>query len=228
MMNRNLVRQCEALMSQHQGLCIASNIDSNMLQLLGVIEINAEYRGVLLFGDYKIRLEIPEEFPEQLPTLYELSGKIPASFEHKYSNGSCCLGVASELYEKLTRQPTLEYYVNEFIIGYFYSVLWFERFGVYPFGERPHNAAGVLEYYKEFWGTDDELLAAKMLYIALTQNAYRGHLPCPCGSGIIGRRCHGQQFERVFSSAHINLYYQDYLYMYDYLNDKRSKNYARR
>lgn len=227
--NRSLIiQQFDELAIQYPRLSIAPNNTSNGLIISGIIEIDAVYKGVPLYGDFDIKIDIPEEFPKQFPVLYELSGKIPASFEHKYSDGSCCLGVTVELYKKLSMQPTLEYYINELVIGYFFSVLWFQRFGISPFGERSHGIAGVIEYYKEFWDTDDELLAAKMLYTALKPNAYRGHLPCPCGSGIIGRKCHSQQYKSIFSSAFIDQYYHDYISIYDYINKKRGKNYVRR
>ena len=33
---------------------------------------------------------------------------------------------------------------------------------------------------------------------------YRGHLPCPCGSGIAGRKCHGDAVLRLKRSGAIS------------------------
>lgn len=70
-----------------------------------------------------------------------------------------------------------------------YSAKFFGRYGRYPFGDRPHGADGILEFYTERYGVDEDGAVGVMECIATGK--YRGHLECPCGSGLRGRDCHG-------------------------------------
>lgn len=167
--------------------------------LNGAFELNVEVRGIPLCGDFDIKIEIPPGYPEELPKLYELSNLIPDSFEHKYDDGSCCLGVDGELYQRFIPNPTLLHYVKDMVADYFASVKWFIRYGDYPFGQRSHGTKGVFEFYRQFWDVDNDQLAARMLCIALVPGTYRGHQPCPCGSGKIARKCHSSSFQKIFA-----------------------------
>lgn len=167
--------------------------------LHGTFELNVEVQEIPLCGTFDISIKIPPGYPEELPKLYELSNLVPDSFEHKYVDGSCCLGVDGELYQRFIPNPTLLHYVKDMVSDYFASVKWFTRYGNYPFGQRSHGAKGVLEFYRQFWDVDDDQLAVRMLCIALVPGTYRGHQPCPCGSGKTARKCHGSSFQKIFA-----------------------------
>lgn len=57
------------------------------------------------------------------------------------------------------------------------------------FGERSHNALGVIEYYKEELGTDDPATVTRFI-MYLSKKAIKGHWDCFCGSGKRMRHCH--------------------------------------
>lgn len=185
----------------------------------GTYNLDASYQSIRLTDDFEIRIEIPIDYPNSVPILYELSNKVPPQFEHKYKDNSCCIGVDIEIYQKFIQNPTLLFFVNEFVVSFLYSVAWHQRFSNLPYGERPHGVAGIIEYYKEFWKTDDEKKAARLLHIALAGN-YRGHAVCPCGSGMKARKCHGEQFKKIITFPKKELYVRNFYEMYYHIKQK--------
>jgi hypothetical protein len=67
---------------------------------------------------------------------------------------------------------------------------WFEKKGVWRFGERSHGAKGIVEAYADVLEVCPK--AAEVLYLLrlLSQEWPKGHWQCPCGSGRLLRRCH--------------------------------------
>ena len=77
--------------------------------------------------------------------------------------------------------------------SYLYSATYYREYGVVPeYGERPHGDAGIIETYKERYQVSDEETLFSLLSYSAGMICYRGHLPCPCGSGKRMRNCHGQ------------------------------------
>ena len=74
--------------------------------------------------------------------------------------------------------------------SYFYSYEYYIRFGEFPFGERGHDLIGIVEAYQEIFNEQDIFKVYKLLQ-AISLRKYKGHLLCPCNSGIITRKCHG-------------------------------------
>lgn len=197
MNDQDLSCQIDEVIHRYPRFRVSKCGDVTLLE--GIFELNAEVLGVPLCDTFDVRIEIPQEYPDELPKLYEPSSKIPNSFEHMYVDGSCCLGVNGELYMRFIQEPTLLHYVRDMVTDFFASVKWHIRFGSYPFGQRSHEAKGIFEFYRQYWRVDDDRLAARMLCVALVPGTYRGHKPCPCGSGITARKCHGPSFQRIFA-----------------------------
>lgn len=160
--------------------------------------LDAEYGGIRIVEDFGLRIAIPDGYPLELPQVSETTDVIPRNYKHLYSNGSFCLGVNGELGAALSNDPSLPAFFDEFVVSYLYTAVFYLRYGRYPYGDRSHGAAGVLEYYSELFGTNSPQAYTIMRSIA--SGNYRGHLPCPCGSGIRGRNCHGKQILGILDS----------------------------
>ena len=61
-----------------------------------------------------------------------------------------------------------------------------------PTGEYSHDMPGIIEQYQDIFGIGDIKVIIKLLDIIAT-NSYRGHHPCPRGSGKRLRNCHGMK-----------------------------------
>jgi len=68
-----------------------------------------------------------------------------------------------------------------------------------PWGELSHGGKGIREHYQEVFETDDFRTILRLLKL-LADGNYRGHLPCPCGSGTIQRRCHGEKLRELMNA----------------------------
>ena len=130
--------------------------------------------------------------------MFEISNLIPADYEHKYENGALCLGVDGEIAASIANDDSLIRFLDCFVRDALYSAKYFYRFGKYPFGEREHGESGILAYYAEVFSVDEATALA--ILECLAKKRYRGHLPCPCGSGIKSKYCHGPEMLSIVQS----------------------------
>lgn len=171
--------------------------------ITGPYTLDASYDGIRLAEDFDLQLTIPANYPESLPRARELSGIIASSYEHLFVDGSFCLGVQGELLIAQLKDPSLARLYDGPVRSYLYSYLFHKRYGRYPFGDRAHGTKGILQFYGEFFSETDPIKTWRLLMSACTEE-YRGHLPCPCGSGIAGRKCHGDAVLRLKRSGAIS------------------------
>ncbi len=171
--------------------------------LTNIAERNAEtiISGTLLFEasaddletikeSFEIELTIPQGFPDTLPQVKETGGRIVPDYEHRNSNGMLCLAVPVEQRRVFFEQPALLGFVNRLVIPYLYGYCFWKKYGWHPFGEAAHGYEGILRHYVDKLGLRDDLSALRIIYF-LFRHGYRGHHECPCGSGLIVRKCHG-------------------------------------
>lgn len=156
----------------------------------GEILLNHMYDGVRMTGKFNVDIIVPGEFPLALPMVKELSNRIDKTYPHQYTDGYLCLASNLDLKMHFSRDKDISSFVDKYVIPYFYTYRFFEEYGVYPYGERSHGTMGDLEYLKDLFNVKDwEQVFNIMVFVI--QSAYRGHLPCPCGSGRHIRDCHG-------------------------------------
>lgn len=170
------------------------------IAVIGPYALDATCDGIRLAEDFRLQLTVPADYPASLPRVREVSGAIDPGYEHLYSDGSLCLGIQGELLLAQLEKPSLPALLDGPVRSYLYSYLFHERYGRYPFGDRAHGVAGILQYYEELFGETDPMRTIKLLE-AVCLDGYRGHLPCPCGSGLIARKCHGEDILRLKKSG---------------------------
>ena len=119
---------------------------------------------------------------------------IDSDYPHRYSDGSLCLETSTTIRLRFVDGFDLVAWMDEFVEPYFFSYEYYDRYGSFPFGERPHGLNGVIHTYQELFHTDD-LEKACLLLRYVAESTYRGHAPCPCGSGERLRKCHGQYLQ---------------------------------
>lgn len=169
----------------------------------GPYAIDASYDGIRLAEDFELQLTIPADYPESLPRVREMSDIIAPSYEHLFVDCSFCLGVQGELLIAQLKDPSLVRLYDGPVRSYLYSYLFHKRYGRYPFGDRAHGTKGILQFYSELFDEPSLIKTWKLLLSAAAEE-YRGHLPCPCGSGIVGRKCHGDAILHLKKSGAIS------------------------
>ncbi len=183
-----LENQIKYLCEHFDGLEILDEI--NPLKIRGVISFKAKYKELEVIEDwFEIEIDIPDDYPKYLPKITEIQGKIQSDYAHLNDDSSFCLATPLAERQSFNQDPTLFGFMNNLVIPYLYSYCYWLKHNEYPFGDRSHGMLGVIEHYKDIFNTNaiPELLDG--LY-RIAQHGYRGHHPCPCGSGLIVRKCH--------------------------------------
>lgn len=195
-MNAEIERQIAELTAVHKGLCNISEQEGCTI-ISGPLPFEAVSDGFPVITDsFDIELSVPADYPKRLPHAKENGGKIEATYEHLYTNGAMCLGVPVEERRIFARQPSLLGFVNGLVVPYLYSYCYRKQHGVYPFDDQLHGDAGILRHYMDALNLSDDLAALAVISF-LFEHGYRGHHSCPCGSGKIVRKCHGEALRKL-------------------------------
>lgn len=160
--------------------------------LSGKFIIDCEYLNEHIIDEYEVEIIIYNNYIERLPVIRETNKRIPLSYGHLYKDGELCLAPDDEIKLILGENFTLNKWIDNFVIPYFFGYSYFEKYGVMPFGERSHGAKGIKEFYKDFFNVDSEKKAMNFLKFIYSFKSYKykGHYMCPCGSGKRVRDCH--------------------------------------
>ena len=147
-----------------------------------------------------------------MPKAKEIGGRIPCDPDsHVNGDGAMCLGASFEIRRKYKQYRSLLAFVNRLLVPFLYSFSFKEKYGHMPLGELSHGRKGVVEYYKEFFGTDSDLSVLELLKIIVEDN-YRGHISCPCESRKRLRNCHGPQIREIKDQQSREQFFSDFLY----------------
>jgi len=174
------------------------NIKSkNSFEVIGDIHVNARWGEFIVNEWFSIKITAVN-FPELPPVCIETSGKVINY--HVNPQKDLCLGSPRVLHEEITAHPDIVFYINRFIIPFLFSFRYHQKYGVSPFGELEHGGDGLFPNYREIFKTNDLTICTFLTYG--TKFLYRGHHPCPCGSGLRLRKCHGPRLRALFEDYH--------------------------
>jgi hypothetical protein len=139
---------------------------------------------------FLIEIEFPFDYPESIPVLREVGGRIPWHEDRHVNqrNGEACPIVPEEWLIQSDHGSVLAF-LNGPIRNFFLGQILVESGQPWPFGERTHGISGLIEAYGEIVGTSDEVTLRRYLDL-LSRDTPKGHLECPCGSAKRLRNCH--------------------------------------
>ena len=141
-------------------------------------------------AEYEIKVEVYPDYPETEPRVFETNGKIPEG-RHLNPDGTCCTGVWEEWLSE-NKPPSFKAFCDGPLRDYFLSQHHYELTGEWPFGEREHGVKGVLAGCANVLGIESDPHKVIDHLLLLQRPNFKGHWPCPCGSGQIIRQCHGR------------------------------------
>ncbi len=166
--------------------------EKGQITVRGVLSFEASFKGLESIQDwFEIEVRIPKQYPEILPEVIELQGKVVSNYEHLNNDGTFCLAVPIAEQLAFKKEPNLLGFVNNLVVNYLYSYCYWQQYGEYPFDDSPHGIEGFVDYYEKLF----EAELSPELFVGIERimkHGYRGHHPCPCGSGKIVRKCHKQ------------------------------------
>lgn len=143
--------------------------------------------------EYKIAVVFPEKYPRQIPILVCDDPKLPIGEidRHIMSDGSCCLGVHSDINSRWTERDNITSFLETFAAPFLAWQAYYDEFKTAPpWGERSHAGEGILEFYAELLGVRTDSTVLGFMQLLARKNTPKGHEPCPCNSGKRLRNCH--------------------------------------
>ena len=173
--------QFNDVVAKYKHLELSRNSDGRFV-ISGNLIFTAGYNGEDVSDTFEIEIEIPRNYPAQIPKTKEAGGRIPSDF-HTNQDGTLCLNIPLGSKRTFAQNGTLLGYVDDCVIPYLYSFCYHQVHGKMPFGEWAHGGQGILDFYKEEFAVDDDIAVLGLLRV-LADNNYRGHIPCPCGSQL--------------------------------------------
>lgn len=139
---------------------------------------------------YSICIRFPDRYPDELPVVEEVGGRIPRTADrHVFSDsGACCVLLEEARWQTFPVGESFRSFLEGPVQAYFLGQSLVERGEDWPFGEWSHGAAGVAEFYAEILETKD-LATIRRFVELLSLSDAKGHHKCFCGSGRRLRRC---------------------------------------
>lgn len=182
--------QIDELLVSYSDLKEEDTENNSSIILIGRISINRSYNSFTIDNEYDVKILIPLN-NDDLPEVWDIGNKIDKSYIHRYSDGKLCLETDAFMALCFYNGYSLLQWMKNIVEPYYYSYEYYTRYGEFPFGDRGHNLVGVIETYQQIFNEDNVAKTYKLLR-SISQRKYKGHLPCPCGSAIITRKCHGK------------------------------------
>lgn len=174
------LQQVNSLLQIYDKLHIEKESNQEII-LTGEILVNRTASSYTLYKIYHIEVHIPFE-SDKLPYVFDIGNAIDSNYNHQYKDGPLCLETDFAIRIRFVDGLNLVSWMQGFVEPYFFSYEYYQRFGCFPFGERSHGIEGVLQSFGDVFQETDNIKVCKILMF-IYSDRYRGHLPCPCGSG---------------------------------------------
>lgn len=174
------LQQVKSLLQIYDKLHIEKESNQEII-LTGEILVNRTASSYTLYKTYHIEVHIPFE-SDKLPYVFDIGNAIDSNYNHQYKDGPLCLETDFAIRIRFVDGLNLVSWMQEFVEPYFFSYEYYQRLGCFPFGERSHGIEGILQSFGDVFQETDNIKVCKILMF-IYSDRYRGHLPCPCGSG---------------------------------------------
>jgi len=189
--------------------------------LKGVYHFKTEYRSISFQDSFNLEFNFPINYPEKPPNVKELDYKIPNTF-HRFTNGYLCLCAPVEQQIIFSQDPTLENFILNILNPYLLSWLWYNRFNEMPWGEREHGILGLIESYRDLLKLNDIRHTISFMR-GFVNNKIHNKEYCPCGSGRLFRKCHGNIVYKYECSLPKDQLIRDFIFITWVLNERHHK-----
>jgi len=142
------------------------------------------------FDQFQVRIVLDKNFPRREPKVFEIGQRIPRTIDrHINKDGDCCLTVWEEWLVK-TSDRSFRGFLTGPVHEFFLSQWFYEKKGIWRFGQRSHGTAGLVEAYADILGVPAKQETILYYLRLLALDWPKGHWLCPCGSELILRHCH--------------------------------------
>jgi hypothetical protein len=145
---------------------------------------------------YFIRIVFPDSYPNRLPSVQEVAGRVPRTADrHVFTDtGHCCVLLEDARWESFPVGASFRTYLEVPLHNYFLGQTLVEQGEPWPFKGWGHGALGIAEYYAEILKTEDLVVIRRFVGLLALSRA-QGHNDCFCGSGKRLRGCCRERLE---------------------------------
>jgi hypothetical protein len=180
--------------------------DSSKNIISGNINICKNCNDEIISGHYDLLIHFNKS---SIPYVYDVGKKIKRNYEHRYSDGRLCLATDIEQLLFIRNTKSICLWIEKYIESYYISYEYFQKYGIYPFGQYSHGKQGIVEFYEKYFNLDNEKNSLNIIkYIFF--NTYRGHNLCPCGNNKKIRDCHGKIIMKCKQDSNYTLLREDF------------------
>lgn len=138
---------------------------------------------------FQIEVQVSRRFPREVPSVFEIAGRIPNAFHH-LDDGALCLGSPTAQRLALEDRPTIGGFLDTVVVPFLYGFVIHSADGTMPFGELAHGAAGLEEDILAFFRLPKGSDPLGTLQLAGRRRREANKRCCPCGSPRRLGRCH--------------------------------------
>lgn len=144
------------------------------------------------WDSFNIEIKIPiKSYPYQFPTLFLTDGRLPIDDErHVNADMSCCVEVEQKQLLRAKKGITILQFLDEYVVPYFASQLYYEKKTDWAGGEYKHGFDGSLQYYQELTGILETSILSDFLKNIWRYKNMGMYDDCFCGSGRKLKFCH--------------------------------------
>lgn len=140
---------------------------------------------------YEVKIIFPNEYPKDVPILYEIGGGIIRDKDwHINPDGSCCLGPRVKLLKELNGEINLSNWLKVHVVPFLANHHYRIRTGEYAGKVYSHGAQGIVEFYQELWSLNKRSEIIQKLKLITHRIKIGRNDKCYCGSGEKYKKCH--------------------------------------
>ncbi|MGB4107841.1 MAG: hypothetical protein WBK55_08605 [Alphaproteobacteria bacterium] len=170
---------------------------------LHIQEDTARVQGsIIVPGDrFNVEILFLPDYPRSLPEVQETAARIPRIQDRHINpiDNTACVCIPDEWFLQ-RKDESFSTFLQGPVYNFFLSQKHFEIHKTWPFGDRRHGNDGLLDFYREQFGTQDRTTITEYIR-CLSQEKIKGHWNCPCGSGKRIRNCHGDKIHALRSKV---------------------------
>lgn len=189
------------LLNSFEGIKLISCVNrEKSISVLFDFDAYVNINGANLNIDYKIHLEIPKNYPVELPVVFEAGEKRVKKFPHinNDNRGTFCLGTEFDIKRKIKPDYSLSNYIT-LIAEFLGTYVYYSKYGTFPYGERGHGSLGIFETYKEIFNVSTNQQVLNLMQVDKLSNRVR-NINCPCNSRLKFKNCHWSTLYSIISN----------------------------
>ncbi|EKE07438.1 MAG: hypothetical protein ACD_18C00084G0004 [uncultured bacterium] len=178
-------------------------IEDNIVYLKGTLRIE-DKRGVIL-DSFKIKVEIPFNFPNEIPKVWEIDNKIPKIADRHFNvDGTACLAFRDAVFLYWNEDSDILDFFDKFVKPFF---IWQIEYSITGGNNKKeahgHGIIGAFEFYKDI-SCGKDIYSVYKFILYLSKEKIKGHWNCYCGSGKKLRGCHYELLKKYKEKIRIS------------------------